>query len=142
MPDILHRVGINATPEKVFKALSSIDGLRHWWIVGTKGNAKKGGVIDFGFCKMKVVESAQKKVVHWSCTKGPKEWIGTHVIFELRRKEGQTFVIFKHAGWKEPVEFMHHCSTKWAVFLLSLRDWLERAEGRPYPYDLKIHVGD
>jgi len=40
------------------------------------------------------------------------------------------------------VEFMHHCSTKWAVFLLSLRDWLERSEGRPAPYDIKIHVGD
>jgi hypothetical protein len=33
-------------------------------------------------------------------------------------------------------------STKWAVFLLSLRDWLERGEGRPDPYDVKIHVGD
>ena len=98
--------------------------------------------IDFGFCKMKVVESAPKKVVHWSCTKGPKEWIGTHVIFEMKWKDDQTFVIFRHAGWKEPVEFMHHCSTKWATFLLSLRDWLERSEGRPSPYDIKIHVGD
>ena len=54
----------------------------------------------------------------------------------------QTWVVFKHAGWKEPIEFMHHCSTKWAVFLLSMRDWLEREEGRPSPYDIKIHVGD
>jgi hypothetical protein len=30
--------------------------------------------------------------------------------------------VFKHANWKEPVEFMHHCSTKWATFLLNLRD--------------------
>jgi len=35
-----------------------------------------------------------------------------------------------------------HCSTKWATFLLSLKDWLERDEGRPVPYDVKIHVGD
>jgi hypothetical protein len=42
----------------------------------------------------------------------------------------------------QPVEFMHHCSTKWATFLLSLKDWLERAEGRPAPYDVKIHAGD
>lgn len=53
-----------------------------------------------------------------------------------------TFVLFTHAGWREPVEFMHHCSTKWAVFLLSLKNWIERAEGRPHPYDVKIHPGD
>ena len=35
---------------------------------------------------------------------------------------------------------MHHFSTKWAIFLLSLKAWLEGAEGRPAPYDVKIHV--
>jgi hypothetical protein len=82
------------------------------------------------------------ELVHWRCVNGPDEWVGTEVIFQLASKEDQTFVVFKHAGWKEPVEFMHHCSTKWATFLLSLRDWLERNEGRPTPYDIKIHVGD
>ena len=52
------------------------------------------------------------------------------------------FVLFEHEGWAEPVEFMHHCSTKWAVFLLSLKDWIERSEGRPHPYDIKLHPGD
>jgi hypothetical protein len=51
-------------------------------------------------------------------------------------------VLFTHAGWREPVEFMHHCSTKWAGFLLSLKGWIERAEGRPHPYDVKVHPGD
>jgi hypothetical protein len=49
-------------------------------------------------------------------------------------------LLFTHAKWKEPVEFMHHCSTKWATFLLSLRDLLEKSEGRPLPRDLKIDV--
>ena len=142
MPTILHRVGINTTPEKVFEALSTIEGLRHWWTVETTGNAKRGGLIDFGFCEMKVVVSEPNKLVQWKCTRGPNEWIGTEVIFQLKWQDEQTFVSFKHANWKKPVEFMHHCSTKWATFLLSLRDWLERSEGRPYPYDVKIHVGD
>jgi len=142
MPDILHRVGINAASDKVYKALATIEGLRHWWTLDTKGKTQKGDVINFGFCRMKVVESKPGKRVHWKCVGGPREWVGTEVTFDLKRKMGQTFILFKHAGWKEPVEFMHHCSTKWAVFLLSLRDWLERAEGRPAPYDLKIHVGD
>ncbi|HVP80884.1 MAG TPA: hypothetical protein VMV04_23590 [Thermodesulfobacteriota bacterium] len=40
---------------------------------------------------------------------------------------------------KSPV---YYCSTKWATFLLSLKDWLERDEGPPSPYEIKLHVGD
>ena len=143
MPDILHRVGIRATPDKVYEALSTIDGLSHWWIVETAGDTKKGGIIDFGgFFKMKVVRSEPEKIVHWKCVDGPKEWLNTEIIFRLKWQDEQTFVLFTHAKWKRSGEFMHHCSTKWAVFLLSLRDWLEREEGHPAPYDVKIHVGD
>ena len=139
MPDILHRVGINARPDKVFSALATLDGVRGWWVSTATG---KGDSIDFGFCVMKVVKAAPDTLVHWRCTRGPDEWIGTEVIFRLAWKDNQTFVIFTHAGWKQAVEFMHHCSTKWATFLLSLREFVESGAGRPDPHDLKIHVGD
>jgi len=142
MPDILHRVGINTTPTKIFTALTTIDGLRHWWTIETSGNANSGGTIDFKFCTMKVVEAAANSSVTWKCVGGPEEWKGTVITFKLVRQGKQTFVLFTHAKWKKPSVFMHHCSTKWAVFLLSLRDWIERGEGRPAPYDVKIHVGD
>ncbi len=142
MPDILHRVGIRAAPGRVFQALTTIDGLRHWWTSEAAGNPHKGGMIDFGFSDMKVVEARPDKLVKWKCTRGPKEWLGTEISFRLIPRDGQTFVLFTHAKWKRPVEFMHHCSTKWATFLLSLMHWLERSEGRPAPYDVKIHVGD
>ncbi len=80
MPNILHRVGIKATPQKVFKALSTTDGLSHWWIVGTKGNPKEGGIIDFEFAKMRVVESIPNKRVKWKCVEGHEEWVGTDLI--------------------------------------------------------------
>ena len=56
-------------------------------------------------------------------------------VLEFRFKAG---VLFKHQGWKEPVEFMHHCSTKWAVFLLSLKSLVETGKGAPEPNDVKI----
>jgi uncharacterized protein YndB with AHSA1/START domain len=142
MHDILHRVGIDCSPEIVFQALTTVDGLQHWWTTETTGDPKLGGVIDFGFCRMKVVEQKPGELVRWECVSGPDEWLGTKVTFRLRYKEDQTYVLFEHAGWKEPVEFMHHCSTKWATFLLSLKNLLERDEGRPAPYDVKLHVGD
>jgi hypothetical protein len=36
------------------------------------------------------------------------------------------------------VEFMHHCSTKWAVFLMSLKSLVETGKGSPDPHDVKI----
>ena len=142
MPDILHRVGVAAPPQRVYQALTSLEGLRAWWIADTRGDPRPGGTIDFGFTDMQVVESTPDRRVRWRCTRGPQEWVGTEVTFDLSSKEGQTFVLFKHSGWREPVEFMHHCSTKWATFLLSLRDMLEGLPGHPYPHDVKIHVGD
>jgi uncharacterized protein YndB with AHSA1/START domain len=146
MPDILHRVGIQGAAAKVFEAVATLDGLSHWWIIGTTGDAKPGGTIHFrpegGGFDMKVLESKPVELVRWKCVGGPDEWIGTEVTFRLQQKEDQTVVLFSHSGWREPVEFMHHCSTKWATFMLSLKDWVERAEGHPHPYDVKIHPGD
>jgi len=146
MPDIVHRVGMQGSPKKVYEALATLDGLSHWWIVGTTGDTKVGGVVHFrpegGGFDMKVVESKPGEVVKWQCVGGPPEWIGTELTFRLRGEGDMTWVLFTHAGWRETVEFMHHCSTKWAVFLLSLMNWIERGEGRPHPYDVKIHPGD
>ena len=142
MPDILHRVGIDARPAKVYAALTTPDGLRSWWVSTTTGDAGPGGTIDFGFCRMRVIAAEPERLVRWRCTDGPAEWLDTIVSFALEWRDEQTIVLFTHAGWREPVEFMHHCSTKWAVFLLSLRDALERGEGRPAPRDVKIHVRD
>lgn len=112
MPDILHRVGIKTTPEKVFEALTTVEGRAHWWIRDRAGDAKQGGIILFGFSDMKVVELKPNKLVKWKCVRGPKEWVDTDLTFQLIPKDDQTFVLFTHANWKEPVEFMHHCSTK------------------------------
>jgi uncharacterized protein YndB with AHSA1/START domain len=147
MPDILHRVGMQGAAAKVYEALATTEGLSHWWSLSTTGSTAKGGVVKFRFgtdggCDMRVVESRPGEVVEWECVDGPPEWIGTHLTFRIEARGDETFVLFKHAGWREPVEFMHHCSTKWAVFLLSLKNWIERREGRPHPYDVKIHPTD
>ena len=47
-------------------------------------------------------------------------------------------MLFRHQDWREPVEFMHHCSTKWAIFLMSLKALVETGTGQPNPADVKI----
>ena len=47
-------------------------------------------------------------------------------------------MLFRHEGWREPVEFMHHCSTKWATFLMSLKQLVETGTGAPDPRDVRV----
>lgn len=143
MVDILHGVGIKASPAKVYAALTTIDGLSGWWTTDTQGEAQQNGVIKFRFGSrggfdMKVVEARPNEGVTWKLLEGPAEWLPTQIRFELRQSGDYTMVLFKHAGWKEPVDFMHHCSTKWGTFLMSLKALVETGTGAPFPRDVKI----
>jgi len=141
--DILHKVGIRSSSQnEVYQALTTIDGLSGWWTNDTRGESKVGAVLQFRFgaggFDMKVLELQPARHVLWQVVEGPKEWIGTKVSFDLKQQDDWTIVLFKHQGWKEPVEFMHHCSTKWGVFLLSLKSLLETGKGAPHPNDIKL----
>jgi hypothetical protein len=87
---------------------------------------------------MKVLELHPAELVLWEVVGGPAEWIGTNIRWELKRQGDYCIVLFQHQGWKEPVEFMHHCSTKWAIFLMSLKSLLETGKGAPSPDDVQI----
>ncbi len=143
MADILHRVGIKSSALDAYKALTTREGLSGWWTNDTKGETKVGGVLQFRFgasggFDMKVLELHPAKRVLWQVVDGPGEWIGTKISFELKQDGDYTVVLFKHQGWKEPVEFMHHCSSKWGVFLMSVKSLLETGKGAPWPNDIKI----
>jgi uncharacterized protein YndB with AHSA1/START domain len=143
MPDIVHRVGVRgASPQNVYDALTTIDGLAAWWTESTKGNPAPGGVIEFRFAPggfdMEVTELKPAERVVWKVVDGPPEWVGTTITWSLRVEDDFTIVLFKHEGWREAVEFMHHCSTKWALFLMSLKDLLETGAGAPSPRDVHI----
>lgn len=141
--DILHRVGVKTpTPDTVYDALTTIEGLAGWWTDDTQGSGEVGGVLRFRFpaggFDMEVVDLQPSERVRWRVVDGPQEWIGTTIDWDLHQNGDHTIVLFKHQGWKEPVEFMHHCSTKWGSFLMSLKSLAETGEGAPAPRDVRI----
>jgi uncharacterized protein YndB with AHSA1/START domain len=143
MVDILHRIGATASKDAVYTALTTIDGLAGWWTHDTKGDPDVGGVIQFRFgdaggFDMKVLEETPAERVLWGVVDGPEEWVGTEVGFELSQEDGYTIVMFRHSGWREVVPFMYHCSTKWATFLMSLKELVETGTGQPSPDDVQI----
>jgi len=143
MVDILHKVGIkSSSPAQAYRALTTIKGLSGWWTTQTEGNGEAGGELRFRFgaggFDMEVLALEPDKRVLWQVVEGPQEWIGTKIGFDLKHEGDWTILLFKHEGWAEPVEFMHHCSTKWAVFLLSLKAMLETGQGAPWPGEIKL----
>jgi len=141
--EILHKVAMaDTSTSDVYDAITTIDGLAGWWATDTSGDPSVGGVLQFRFeagaIDMEVVELDPGRSVRWRVADGPEEWLGTSVRWDLRQDDAWATVLFTHEGWREPVEFMHHCSTKWGVFLLSLKQLVETGQGAPEPRDLKI----
>lgn len=148
MVDIIHRIGIKSPVNEVYNALTSLEGLAHWWTEEVLGEGRIGGKIEFRFrtnsgellggMVMEVQELNAPEYVRWRCVEGPPEWVGTDITFQLSEQDKQTIVLFGHRNWREAVESTYHCSMKWATFLLSLREYVETGKGKPSPHDLKI----
>ncbi len=144
MADIRHRVGITAPRGQVYEALATVGGLSRWWTRDTAGDPAVGGKLEFYFGQaepgavMEVTELAPDQRVAWRCVQGPDEWVDTVLTFDLSQAGGETAVLFTHADWREPTGSMHHCSTKWAYFLLGLKSGLEGGAATPYPGDMAI----
>ncbi|MGW6276983.1 SRPBCC family protein [Kribbella sp. NPDC055071] len=146
MVDILHRIGVESSVKYVYETLATIDGLAGWWTEDTRGDSELDGVIRFRFAgapapggfDMKVLETVPDKLVRWKVVEGPEEWVGTVIRFELSQDGDFAIVMFRHEGWREPVPFMYHCSTKWATFLMSLKKLVETGSGDPAPDDVRI----
>ncbi|AWH28981.1 MULTISPECIES: SRPBCC domain-containing protein [Stenotrophomonas] len=147
MVEIAHRVGIKAPVAQVYQALATPQGVAAWWTEETAGDQHPGGTLHLrftahgeerGVMQMKLQELQPDTLVLWEVLAGPPEWIGTHIRFALRQEGEYSIVLFTHEGWSERVEFTHHCSTKWALFLMSLKSLLETGIGQPSPRDIKI----
>ena len=143
MFEIRHRVGISGSAEEVYQLLTTDEGLARWWTTDTHGAGEPGSVIAFRFGDagpdFEVVELvANRKVVWRHCGEMPPAWMGSEICFELEQTERQTFVNFRHYNWAQTGDFLAHCSTKWGVFMLSLKSCIENGRGQPFPDDVHI----
>ena len=124
-----------ASPEEVFQAVATRDGHASWWTEKVMGESKVGNELQFRFetggSDFQVLELTSPKRVRWKCVAGPDQWIDTRVYFDIVQEDGETILLFKHCGWREETEFMHHCSTSWASFLIGLKE-LDGGQGRPF----------
>lgn len=108
MPDILHRISIDAPPQRVHDLIASTGGIARWWtgrpLTGEHANGSSFSIY-FGDAErpaavMQVLTDTPDHVV-WRVTNGPDTWIDTQVTFILRPSgHGGTTLLFTHAGWQ------------------------------------------
>ena len=147
MAKVKHRIGINSSIDKVFATLTTNEGFAGWWASSAEINANIGGKIDLTFDDLTVLSFRYKdiqenKKVDIHCEVGPGPWQNSELIFEMDQVEDQVFVTLTHQNDTSSQDDFLYFSTKWTCYLLSLRDLVEIGKGRPYPDDIKIHVGD
>jgi uncharacterized protein YndB with AHSA1/START domain len=138
MKNILHRLAIKATPEEVYKAVTTREGLAGWWTPETSAKPETGSIARFAFGpdyfkEMKVTALEPFKQVQWQCITGFEEWVGTTITFDIEPHKNGSVLFFHHDGWKAYTPGFASCSYDWAMFLRSLRILCETGQGLPYP---------
>ena len=129
-------VQVQAPRERVWDAVGTVDGPRHWWTTVVSGSAEAGGQLCFGFAGlpeemlMLVVASRRPASVTWRCVAHSRdqEWTGTQLSFELAdRGPDECEVAFRHSGLPGDV-----VADGWRHFLASLAAYAEGGAGHPF----------
>lgn len=147
MQDHQQQWTIQTSPEVVFKALTTPQGIAGWWTTDSHMTSGQGGelVVRFGntFKKFRVTHLEPGRQVTWSCLDAyldvpgiitkPREWIGTTIVFELQ-SDGQavTLLQMEHKGLTPAVECHDLCAQGWGQFLGSLKAYCETGKGSPF----------
>jgi uncharacterized protein YndB with AHSA1/START domain len=131
MPDILHRISIDAPSKEVHDVIASTDGIARWWT----GRPVPGQHAPGSSFSVYFGDADRPAAVMRVVTDTPDQvWVDTRITFTLRpRPNGGTTLLFSHADWREATEFMSGCSSNWGSYLTSLKTGAEGGAFAAYP---------
>jgi uncharacterized protein YndB with AHSA1/START domain len=138
MADILHQVGIGATPDRLYTALTDQADLRAWWSEHTEAEAEVGALNKVSFYggmvafELRVKKLEQGKQVVWAVEGGPPDWLGTDVTWTISVHEGQTMLHLSHSGFASTGGNFAGVNYNWGWYITSLKFYLEKGEGMPH----------
>jgi uncharacterized protein YndB with AHSA1/START domain len=148
MPEITCKLSINASPARVFDALTEQIHIAQWWTPDCTVEQKVGGHATFefrgpsgqldGYSLMRIEKLIPGQLVEWKCLEqdyqGINDWIGTTIRFRLAENAQKgTDLDFAHLGWKNTEGSFQRCTAGWGHVLgTSLKNYLEMGKGSPY----------
>jgi len=148
MPEITYQCTINASPARVYDALTDQAHVAKWWTPDCTLEHRVGGHATFefkaadgrpdGYSLMRIEKLVPGALVEWKCVEqdyqGNTDWIGTSIRFRLSENSQKgTDLDFSHADWKTTEGSFHRCTDGWRhVLETSLRNYLEIGKGETY----------
>lgn len=148
MPDIRHQILIHAESEALLRAVTEQKGLRAWWAQSAIAQADAGTEAVFTFADGAVVirmrvDAIKDGEVRWHCIGDIEEWTGTNLFFKWQRNNDAIMLDFGHMNWASSEGAYAQCSYDWAHYMRSLKLYLEKGTGIPYPiYSTRGEMGD
>lgn len=140
MPDIMHLVKIHASPDRVYEALTTVEGVRNWWTRDAALDSQVGGAGEFRFhqgksvTRIRIDELKPQVRVTWATIASfLPDWDGTTITFDLRNEGSGTALSFAQCGFKQANEIYALTTTGWGYYLVSLQQYLETGKGGPHP---------
>lgn len=146
MSIICHKVGILAPISSVFSSTYHPEGLSKWWASDAHGNAEAGGTLTLCFPgypdhEWEVAELQPSESVVLKFLSGPDGWNGSILRFAMQQDDKQVWLTLYHElPHDAPEEATQYFMTKWPMYLISLKSYLETGQGMPFPNDIKIQL--
>ena len=142
MATIRHRVGIVAPRDKVWEALTTPQGLSGWWASSASITPATVHLAFTGLTTLTFSILNQENVsrLHLKNTVDPHPWGGSELEFFLSAADAQVFVTLLHHHPEASEEDFQFFMTKWPIFLVSLKRFVETGIGNPFPNDIKIQA--
>lgn len=141
MPEINKELTIDATPENIFHALTTSDGIAGWWSNHVIAEPKVGSLTEVrfengGVFHMEITNLEVGRKVYWSVKLSPHDWEGSTITWDLTPTSQGTKLHFgQHNLFVGPTGYsIEEGSAGWDYFLASLKSYLETGKGTPYVY--------
>jgi uncharacterized protein YndB with AHSA1/START domain len=137
MADIHHDFPIMASPEDVFRAISTPDGIDNGWSRNSSGAPEAGEIYELSFgpgydWRAAVTRCVPDSEFELQFIEADDEWTRTKVGFNLDARDGTTQVRFRHVGWPAINEHYRVSSFCWAMYLRILKRYVELGEKVPW----------
>ncbi len=135
---LVHQVNVKATPEAIYKAVSTEQGLQSFWTSESTAEPRVGSIATFGFGgptqRMRIDELVPGRRARWTALPDFPTWDGTTVTWDISPAEnGETSVVFRHANWSDSVsqDDLGSINYTWGLIVERLKNYAET--GKPNP---------
>ncbi|MGG1674880.1 SRPBCC domain-containing protein [Neobacillus sp. NRS-1170] len=155
--DYQTKLSLPVSVEKLYDAVSSEEGVRHWWTEFANVGNEIGSMAEFRFpragfyVKAEITALKPNQLVEWKVVDSMhpeasgfsnlRDWEGTTILFEMDKVSDEESVLnFTHIGLSEELECYQACERGWNSYLASLKNLLVMGEGNPYKVDSEDNI--